>query len=335
MTRSIEPRCLPAALVVSALVLVVQGALPATARAADDDRATAKAKLVRGGELANAGDFQGALAQFEAAYALVPSPRILYNFGVAYQGLARKAEALEVFERFLAEAPDAPAGAREKATRACADLRPQVGVVTVDSEVAGAEILVDGKARGVTPRDRPIYLDPGPHHLAVQKTHPPLAHAERLDVSAGAAIAVHISLPASAAAPLRGPVPDSAAATAAPPPPVRRWQAPAAWGAAGLAAVALGYGIAQGLAHDRVLTQFNGHRECFADIAGQGGAECSRLYGEAQTEYRRFLAGVVAGGALALTSAVLFANLPARPALGASYTPSSRSLALTWRWGWR
>jgi tetratricopeptide (TPR) repeat protein len=330
MTGSADPRCLRAAL---ALVLLCVGASPGAARAETDDRALARAKLVRGGELANAGDFQGALAQFEAAYALVPSPRILYNFGVAYQGLARKADALEAFERFLAQAPDAPAGAQEKAARACADLRPQVGVVTVDAEVAGAEILVDGKSRGVTPRERPIYLDPGPHHLAVQKAHPPLAHAERLDVSAGAAITVHVKAPPPAAPPLPGP--PAGAAAAAPPPPVRRWQAPAAWGAAGLAAVALGYGVAQGLARNRALTQFNGRDECFADVAGRGGSECSRLYGQAQADYHRSLAGMVTGGALALTSAVLFATMPAQATVGASYAPSSRSLALTLRWGWR
>jgi hypothetical protein len=198
----------------------------------------------------------------------------------------------------------------------------------VDTEVAGAEILVDGKSRGVTPRDRPIYLDPGPHQLAVRKAQPPLAHAERLDVSAGTAITVRVQAPATAAAP-----PASAAAVDIPPPPVRRWQAPVAWGAAGLAAIALGYGLVEGLAHNRTLNQFNDRADCFADVAGRGGVECNRLYGQAQADYRRSLGGFVAGGALAVTSAVLFATMPARPTL--SYAPSSRSLALTLRWGWR
>jgi hypothetical protein len=185
----------------------------------------------------------------------------------------------------------------------------------------------------VTPRERPIYLDPGPHHLAVQKAHPPLAHAERLDVSAGAAITVHVKAPPPTAPPLPGP--PGAATAASPPPPVRRWQAPAAWGAAGLAAVALGYGVAQGLARNRALTQFNGRAECFADVAGRGGSECSRLYGQAQADYHRSLGGIVTGGALAVTSALLFATVPTQATLGASYAPSSRSLALTLRWGLR
>ena len=68
-------------------------------------------------------DYRAALARFEEAYALVPSPKIHYDFGLAYVGLARPGEALAAFERFLAEAPDAPADKREKAAGWVATLR--------------------------------------------------------------------------------------------------------------------------------------------------------------------------------------------------------------------
>jgi tetratricopeptide (TPR) repeat protein len=72
------------------------------------------------------GDYQAALARFQEAYALVPSPKIHYDFGLAYVGLERPAEALAAFERFLAEAPDAPPDKREKATSLIATLRARV-----------------------------------------------------------------------------------------------------------------------------------------------------------------------------------------------------------------
>ena len=75
------------------------------------------------------GEHRVALDRFEEAYALVPSPKIHYDFGLAYLGLGRDADALSAFERFLAEAPDAPADKRDKAARYVAELRARVGTV--------------------------------------------------------------------------------------------------------------------------------------------------------------------------------------------------------------
>src|SRR4051794_1319368 len=77
------------------------------AAAADPARDRARSLLAEGAQLYEAGDFPAALKRYEDAYALVPSPKILYNFGLVYQGMGRKAEALAYFERFLLEARDA------------------------------------------------------------------------------------------------------------------------------------------------------------------------------------------------------------------------------------
>src|SRR5205814_1129304 len=86
------------------------------------------------------GDYQAALARFEEAYALVPSPKIHYDFGLAYVGLGRPADALAAFERFLAEAPDAPPDKREKAASLISTLRAQVAETPgrEDREAAGS-----------------------------------------------------------------------------------------------------------------------------------------------------------------------------------------------------
>ena len=95
--------------------------------ASEAARSAARAKLVEGVDALGRGEHRLALEKFEAAYALVPSPKIHYDFGLAYLGLGRRAEALSAFERFLAEAQDAPADKREKAAQRTAALRPQVG----------------------------------------------------------------------------------------------------------------------------------------------------------------------------------------------------------------
>ena len=56
----------------------------------------------------------------------MPSPKIDYDFGLAYVGLGRTADALAAFERFLAEAPDAPPDTREKAASSIPTLRARL-----------------------------------------------------------------------------------------------------------------------------------------------------------------------------------------------------------------
>jgi tetratricopeptide (TPR) repeat protein len=148
------------ALAVLALVTVDLGAARVAraqpAAASDATRAAARRKLVEGVDALKRGDYQAALARFEEAYALVPSPKIHYDFGLAYVGLERPAEALAAFERFLAEAPDAPPDKRENAASLVSTLRARVAEVSGrnDREAAGATAPAAGPpatAPGISP----------------------------------------------------------------------------------------------------------------------------------------------------------------------------------------
>src|SRR5215475_11501406 len=81
----------------AALALAAGLALAPRAAAADD-KAAAKAKLVEGADLLKRGEYQSALERFQRAYELVPSPKIQFNFGLAYKGLGRNADAIEAFD---------------------------------------------------------------------------------------------------------------------------------------------------------------------------------------------------------------------------------------------
>lgn len=123
---------------------VALGAMPVAraqpAAASDANREAARRKLVVGVEAMKRGDYQAALARFEEAYALVPSPKIQYDFGMAYVGLGRPDDALAAFERFLVEAPDAPPDKREKAASVISTLRAQIAEMPrrEDREAAGS-----------------------------------------------------------------------------------------------------------------------------------------------------------------------------------------------------
>ncbi len=177
------PRRLIVGVAMLAALIVAVGA-PAVARAqpaaaSDATREAARAKLVAGVDAMKRGDYQAALARFQEAYALVPSPKIHYDFGLAYVGLERPAEALAAFERFLAEAPDAPPDKREKATSLVATLRARV------AEAAGRDSRADAPATP-PPAEPPVGVAAQPPLAAPPSPSAASAEApnERLAVSA-------------------------------------------------------------------------------------------------------------------------------------------------------
>src|SRR6266700_981202 len=94
----------------------------AQAAATEAERLEALRDLKEGNRLFEAGDYMAALARFESAYGKVPSPKLFFNFGQVHRRLGRTVEALEFYERFLAETPGAPAKLRAEAQQWIADL---------------------------------------------------------------------------------------------------------------------------------------------------------------------------------------------------------------------
>ena len=143
--------------------------LPVAAAATNDDMARAKAKLKSGARALDDGDYEQALAGFQEAFQIVPSPKIYFNFGLAYTGLARHAEALDAFERFINEAHDATPETRADAEHRIASLRKRVGTLSITCDTAGAEVRIDGKNVGTTPLDKRLYVQAGAHQLVVRR----------------------------------------------------------------------------------------------------------------------------------------------------------------------
>jgi hypothetical protein len=228
-------------LVAALTLLLVAG----TAQA--DPRTDARDRLEEGSALYRKGDYKGALKKFEEARALVASPKIYFNLGQALSRLGRTAAAVDAFERFLAEAPDAVPERRRDAEQLLGELRPQVGFVRVIAD-AKSEIAVDGQPAGTAPLRRTIPVDPGEHQVTARVPGAPIAHVGNVKVAAGETIAWEareapapladgpLPLPPSLTAPV--PAPQASVVTTPPPaePPRRRW---IPWAAAG-AAVAVG-----------------------------------------------------------------------------------------------
>src|SRR3569623_661199 len=181
----------------AATTALAQGAAPAVDL---ERKAQARVKLVEGDRLLKLGEFQQALAAFKDAYDLFPSPKIRYNFGLAYEGMGRNADALEAFDAFLIEATDASPETRDRAVATRTRLLGRVGTLRVVADVDGATIVVDGRDMGKTAPARELRLDPGPHLLLVARGGGTAPFPQRLAIAAGAAVTVVVRLTPPAAA---------------------------------------------------------------------------------------------------------------------------------------
>jgi hypothetical protein len=195
MTARRRGRRVPAVAV--AVGLVVLGGGPALVRANGntEGRVQAKALVVEGARLLRRGEAEAALQRFQSAYDLYPSPKIHFDFGLAYKTLGRPVEAVQAFQKFLADASDADREERMQAWRMLDELMRRLVSLELTCSESGAEILLDGHSRGRTPRSEPLILEPGAHELVVKAPGTDfLPYSQSLTAEAGKKVLVSIHL---------------------------------------------------------------------------------------------------------------------------------------------
>ncbi len=79
----------------------------AKAQSTDADDALARERYQAAVVAFDAGSYEAALDLFRGAYELSPRPQLLYNIGTTADRLRRNVEAVEAFEAYLEQAPDA------------------------------------------------------------------------------------------------------------------------------------------------------------------------------------------------------------------------------------
>jgi tetratricopeptide (TPR) repeat protein len=93
----------------AALVAALAVALaPAVVYAQPAESVTAARQHFQSGkQLFDAGDYRGAIREFEAANKLAPAPLLLFNIGLAYERLGENGPALQHFQAYLEQMPNA------------------------------------------------------------------------------------------------------------------------------------------------------------------------------------------------------------------------------------
>jgi acetyl-CoA synthetase len=122
----------------------------------------------QGLKLFQAKNFAGALAEFEEAYRLRPTPSSLQNIALCQRALFRYAEAIATLEKMLKAHQGAVEPEDERAAReAIAEMQPMVAVVRIRIEPPDATVRVDDR---VIPGggEREVRLNVGEHRVEAE-----------------------------------------------------------------------------------------------------------------------------------------------------------------------
>jgi hypothetical protein len=152
---------------------------------AADPEVEARERFDRAVKLYEEGNYDAALVEFQRAAALRPSYKLFYNMGQVRVALQDYAAALEAYRLYLEQGGDkVPAARREQVQQEMKRLEPRVARLSVETDVPGAEVLVDDRAMGKTPLAAPLIVNAGSRRIQVR--HPSHAPQSRVVSLAGA-----------------------------------------------------------------------------------------------------------------------------------------------------
>ncbi|HET7539880.1 MAG TPA: PEGA domain-containing protein [Polyangiaceae bacterium] len=176
----------------------------------------ARERFQRGVALYREGSFDAALAEFRRAYEIAPNYRILYNLAQVQVERHDSVAALALFQQYLQQGGnEIDAERRAQIERDMQSLRKRVADLTVESNVSGAQLAIDGVEAGTLPLTEPIQVNSGVRQLTLAK--PGYQSVSRSVTIAGAEpLKLSLSLEPLAGPTAVPPAPVAAAATQAP-----------------------------------------------------------------------------------------------------------------------
>jgi tetratricopeptide (TPR) repeat protein len=140
--------------------LAVSPGAIAHATPSSQQRALARELYAKGQQLFREGDYVAAEHSFEEAYRVAPTAIVLLSIAECQVRTEQFERAAETLETYLREKPDAKD--RTEVRTQIETLRNKPAALTVSSNIAGADIWVDGTDTGMsTPAD--LSLSPGVH----------------------------------------------------------------------------------------------------------------------------------------------------------------------------
>lgn len=172
-------RLITSGLLLASILAIHPPALAQPPEPEQDLVAGARAHFARGETFYQLGQFEKALAEFEAAIKLVKRPSIVLNMAQCLRNLKRHDKALFFYKLYLSEYerqhPGWPPPYQDDVKKQIQRLEALIRKTSRRSSVwiqgiklAGAQVLVDGEPRVLTPMTRPLTVTPGKHVVEVQ-----------------------------------------------------------------------------------------------------------------------------------------------------------------------
>jgi tetratricopeptide (TPR) repeat protein len=129
----------------------------------------ASQRFQRGVSLYRERSFDAALAEFNRAYELAPNYRVLFNIGQVHVERGDFVAGIKAFRQYLNDggATIDPARAREVQTE-ISRLEGRIANISVTTNVAGAELLVDGEPVGKLPQAH-VPVNAGSRRISLRK----------------------------------------------------------------------------------------------------------------------------------------------------------------------
>jgi hypothetical protein len=158
------------ALALSASVRPSWAAGPASPAPPTSNVDAARLHFQRGADFYKDGNFDAALAEFAKAQQLAPNYRILYNIGQVQAERHDYVAAVRTLTDYLAQGgAELPEERRAQVQSELASLKTKISELTVKSNVAGAEVSVDGVSVGLLPLASPLLVSAGSRRITVSK----------------------------------------------------------------------------------------------------------------------------------------------------------------------
>jgi PEGA domain len=275
-----------------------------------------------------------ALEEFRRADQLNPAPRIKAQIGLAEQALGQWVEAERDLNLALSAVED-PWIVRntDALKKAVAAIQLHLGSLSVETNVAGAELWLNGARWGSLPMSSARVVA-GTLHVEVRAPGYETAHSS-IDVAPGVTAKERLALTPSTTptagtppATTESQTPGTPPIALPPPPPTQRFFA---WGALAGAGVSLGGAVAAQLVHESNARHYNDPSLC-TPTTGDRDAVCGIYRGRAETAQTFATLGFIAGGTLGVASVILFLTAPSarpkEPVVSIDARPGGASVAL-------
>ncbi len=154
----------------------------------------AQGRFRQGLQLYAEDDFRAALVEFQRAYELAPSYRILFNIAQVQFELRDYPAALRSFERYLADGGARIADSRRKSVESDIEqLRARIAHLFITANKEGAEVFIDDVLVGTTPLTTNIAVSAGRRKITARLTDY-LPTTRVVDVAGGDSLPVHLPL---------------------------------------------------------------------------------------------------------------------------------------------